>query len=138
MTKRLEPQEINENQTGILTTTSDGSTVTFLDANGSPVTLANMVSITMTYIDLKSGDTINSRLNQDALNANNFTYHATSGLFTWDMQPGDVAIVNSETPVGGLEKHLAVILFVWDSGNEKLPIEILIKVRDLEYMPVPA
>ena len=68
-------------------------TDTLVDDEGVAITLANISTMTLT---LWNGDEtpgaaaiINLRTAQDVKNANNATMHATSGLFTWDMQPLD-------------------------------------------------
>lgn len=135
MITTFETDIIGEGTTGELTLTSDGSTVTFLDKDGSPIPLTSMVSITATMIETITGNTVNSRTAQDVMNANNGTYHATSGLFTLDLQPGDTAIVNTNLPIGGIEIHRLTLTFVWDSSAEQLSIEILLKIRNLRSAP---
>lgn len=134
MTIRFEKGPIAEGTSGELTTTSDGSTVTFLDKDGSPIPAVNMDSIVMTLIETASGAIVNSRQNQNVLNANNCTYQATSGLFTWDIQPADTTIVNGETDVDGIEEHLATVTAKWDT-TEELSFEVLLKIKNLRSVP---
>lgn len=109
--------------------------VTINDENGDPVALDAIDSITMTIVETQTGTTVNSRSNQNVLNSNNCTFHATSGLFTWAVQPADTAIVNSDTPVGKREIHLATLTFKWASEAKEWHREIALKVLNLRSVP---
>lgn len=111
-----------ENTTPITSTfTSDGTTA---------IASANVVSITMDLIDEVTGDTINSRSAQNVFNTNDCTYHATSGLFTWNVQSEDVAIQNDSTPIGRRENHLATITCVFNT-DKKHTFEVLLMCKNL-------
>ena len=123
-----------------LTPVTEGTTpeltFTLADSAGTAVALSAIDSITMTVIEEKSGSTVNSRSAQDVKNTNNCTYHATSGLFTYDLQPGDVAIENAtDNPIGSIERHLITVTFVWDSSAESISKQFLLQIRNLKSVP---
>jgi hypothetical protein len=124
-----EEYDINEDSFAPYTTTltSDGSTA---------IALASINSIVMTLIEMNgSGATpVNSRSNQNVLNTNNCTMHATSGLFTWNIQVEDTDIVNTSTPIGAKEPHLATFTVTWDT-TKKMHFEVLLKVLNLRSVP---
>ena len=105
-------------------------TATLTDASGSAVAAPDIDSIVCDYIETSTGDAINSRTAQSVLNANNCTMHATSGLFTWNVQTADTSIVNTSTQIGDFEHHLATFVVTWDTTS-KLPFRVLLKVRNL-------
>ena len=124
------PYEIEVNES-----TSQVYSVTLKDETDTAVALASIDSIKMTIIETTSGSTVNSRNAQDVLNANNCTFHATSGLFTWNIQPEDTAIVNSNTPVLKKENHLVTITFEWASNTKSFHREIALKCLNLRSVP---
>lgn len=105
-------------------------TATLKDTSGTVIASADIDSITLDLIETASGDAVNSRTAQNVLNANNCTMHATSGLFTWNVQAADTTIVNTSTQIGDFEQHLATFVVTWDTTN-KLPWRVLLKVRNL-------
>ena len=112
--------------------TTASLTCTLANSAGTAVALSAIDSITMTVIEEKGGTTVNSRSAQDVKNANNGTYHATSGLFTFDLQPADVAIENAtDNPIGSIERHLITVTFVWDSSAESISKQFLLQIRNL-------
>ena len=70
-------------------------TAYLLDEDGVAVASANVSAITMTLRHRFSNTTVNSRSAQSVFNTNNCTLHATSGLFTWNVQTADAAIVDT-------------------------------------------
>ena len=122
---------INESTSHVVT-----ATLKKLDATNTLVALASadIDSIEMTLIEVRSGDIINSRQKQDVFDANNCTMHATSGLFTWEVQPEDTEILNTGTQVGAIEQHLATFTVVWDTDKE-MHFEIMLLVKNLRSVP---
>lgn len=109
-------------------------TATFQDENGVVIKLADLVALTLTLYDKKTGTIINDRDKQNVLNANNVVVHATSGLLTWIMQPADNVII-SAIPPGDLEVHIALFEWTWDQGNKHGKQEVRINVRQLTRVP---
>lgn len=107
---------------------------TLEDENGNPIPLVSISALTMTLIEVSAGGIVNSRSNQDVLNANNCTLHATSGLFSWQLQPDDNSIDNQITPrINQSEEHLATFTVSW--GSQQLNWEVRIRVRNLRRVP---
>lgn len=97
------------------------------DENDDPILLADLSTITLTYYDVASGAILNSREAQNIKNANNVEINATSGVLTWQLQPGDTTIYGS-VEHGDVEPHIA--LFEWTlangrRGKHELQLDIL-------------
>jgi len=101
-------------------------TATLLDKAGAAVPLASLTALTITLKDVETGGVINVRTAQSVKNANNGTYHATSGLFTMAFQALDNVIVTSTIRT---EKHLATFLATWSGGQHQW--DVLLKVKNL-------
>ena len=93
-------------------------TATLTDELGVVIPLSSMTTLKLSLYDVRTGTALNSRTLQDVLNANNVTYHATSGLLTWSVQPADHAIVSARTDLT-VERHRAVFDFTWNSGAKR-------------------
>lgn len=98
-----------------------------LDENGDGVPAASLTDAELTLVDLDtfvpaSPDTgvINSRLDQDVLNANNVTI-SSAGHVTWTMQAADNVVINTRRQV---ERHLAKFYFAWSGGQFRYEFEI--------------
>ena len=55
---------------------------------------------------------------QNVKNLQNVTFHSSSGLLTWNMQPGDNVIVDTTLAPGESETHVAVFRFVYSDGSD--------------------
>jgi hypothetical protein len=109
-------------------------TTTLKDEDGVVIALSAIDSITMTIIEFTGDTVINSRNGQDVLNTNNCTMHATSGLFTWEIQTGDTAIVLASPSLVSREVHLVTITVVWNT-TKQMHREIKLRVRNLSSVP---
>lgn len=106
-------------------------TTTLKDEAGAALPLSAFSILTLTYSTMADGVIINSREDQNILNTNNVTVHATSGLLTWTLQPADTIIVETATP---LESHRA--LFEWTLTNGHAgKHEVIILVRNVNNVP---
>ena len=114
--------------------TSGAYEATLLDEDDAAIAAASIDSITLTLIETRSGDVVNSRSAQSVLNANGGTMHATSGLFRWEWEPEDTAILGS-TPNSDIERHLATITVTWDSGTKQQHREVLLRIKNLRSVP---
>ena len=85
-------------------------TTTLKDAAGVVIPSANLATLTLTLYAIADGTILNSRDAQNIKDVNNGTFHATSGLLTWQAQSADNALVGT-IPVGHYEQHQA--LFQW-------------------------
>jgi hypothetical protein len=120
--------DINEDSNGKLTFTLKDETETVVPS-------ADIGSIVCTMVELGGAAAVNSRTNQNVFNANNCTFHATSGLFTWNVQILDTDIINTSIAIGQTEKHLATFTFTWSSGTKAFHQEILLNVLNLRSVP---
>ena len=101
-------------------------TATLKDPAGSAVTLSNLTTLEMVLYNQRTGAVINGRGSvsgssytfQDVKNLANVTFHSSSGLLTWNMQPGDNAIVDTTLAPGESETHVAVFKFVYSDGSD--------------------
>ena len=101
-------------------------TATLKDENGVVIPFATLDTLILTLYDLTTGNIINSRNAVNALNANNVTLHATSGLLIYLMQPDDNKIIGT-----GLEEvHIILFQGAWSSGTKAVRHQIQITVSN--------
>ena len=101
-------------------------TATLKDPAGSAVTLSNLTTLEMVLYTQRTGAVINGRGSvssgnytfQNVKNLQNVTFHSSSGLLTWNMQPGDNVIVDTTLAPGESETHVAVFRFVYSDGSD--------------------
>ena len=101
-------------------------TATLKDPAGSAVTLSNLTTLEMVLYNQRTGAVSNSRGSvsgssytfQNVKNLQNVTFHSSSGLLTWNMQPGDNVIVDTTLAPGESETHVAVFKFVYSDGSD--------------------
>ena len=101
-------------------------TATLKDPAGSAVTLSNLTTLEMVLYNQRTGAVINSRGSvsgssytfQNVKNLANVTFHSSSGLLTWNMQPGDNVIVDTTLAPGESETHVAGFRFVYSDGSD--------------------
>lgn len=105
-------------------------TATVSDPDGAAVPLDAYTSILLTLYDEYTGNIINSRHDQDALNANDVTIEA-DGTLTWQIQPEDT-VIQSTTRKG--EWHIALFVFNWTTGRYTHRV----RMRVVNYAHEPA
>lgn len=94
-----------------------GATKTYtatVDDNGAAIALASVSTLVLTLWDRATNKIVNSRDAQDVKNANNVTYHATSGLLTWSIQAGDTNLVGGSQQQ---ETHRAKFVLTTTGGK---------------------
>ena len=106
-------------------------TATLKDPSGTVVPTSNLIALGLVLYNQRDGSIINTRgtlsgtdytfqdvrpTNDSAVN--NVTFHATSGLMTWQIQPADNAIVDTTLAPGESETHVAVFKFSYTSGSD--------------------
>ena len=104
-------------------------TATLKDPAGTVVTRSNLAALGLVLYNQRDGSIINSRGTLSGTTytfqdvrptsdtaVNNVTFHATSGLMTWLIQPADNAIVDTTLAPGESETHVAVFKFVYTDG----------------------
>lgn len=109
--------------------------VLLLDENGDPVPLSAVSAITMTLIEVESGEIVNDREQQDVKNTNDCTYTAETGEFVWSVQTEDTAIVGITKP-GSREKHEATFTATWGDGKQ-IHWVVLLQVMNLRSISTP-
>jgi hypothetical protein len=107
---------------------------TLKDEQGVVVPLASLSSITLTLFGKKVDDIINSRDDDDVLNAGGGTYHATSGLFTMTFDGDDSPIITASSKDGKVEDHWAMFDAQWGTGGRLIWL-VKIRVRQLRRVP---
>lgn len=105
-------------------------TTVLLDEDGLPVILSVLTSLQLWLQDVSTEEFINAREAQNVLNTNNVTYHATSGLLTWLVQPADNVILGE----GATETHHATFHAKWSAGAKGKTWQVVIKVTN--YLPI--
>jgi hypothetical protein len=104
-------------------------TCTIKDETDVVIPLDQITTLTLTLYNQESRTIINTRENQNVLNLANVTYHATSGLLTWLLQPADTAI---ENVAKSIEVRVALFQWTFAAGNKHGKHEIVFKIRNLE------
>lgn len=87
-------------------------TATVTGPDGAVVTA--FTSVLLTLYDEYTGNIINSRHDQNVLNANNVSINASTGLLTWQIQPEDTIIISTSRKG---EWHTAIFVFTWSVGR---------------------
>ncbi|MDH3279916.1 MAG: hypothetical protein OEQ18_02160 [Gammaproteobacteria bacterium] len=112
---------INEGNTSIYD-------LTLTDEEGTVIPASAISVLTLTLSNVADGAIINSRNAQDALNANNVTIHATSGLLTYTLQPLDTAIQDTTL---NYETHRATFQCTYNSGAGQSNWDVDFLIRNL-------
>lgn len=86
-----------------------------VDEAGSPIPGSSLSSLTLTLFNAADKSIINSRDDQNVLNANEVTVNE-SGDLTWNSVAGDSPIVGS-VGIGQTEHHVAMFEWTWGSNR---------------------
>lgn len=105
-------------------------TATIKNTAGDPVPYTDLDTFTLTLYDTGTGEIINSRDDQNILNANQVTVDS-DGLITWNMLPEDNVIVND---VGANETHAAEFYAIWNGGASALSHQVVFTVINLRKL----
>ena len=89
--------------------------VTFADASGSAIAKTNLATLKATVYDAATLAVINSRDDQNVLDANGGTV-ATDGTLTLRLQPLDNTIVDGTLEAGHTESHVVRLTWTWSDG----------------------
>lgn len=99
---------------------------TLLDEDDVPVPASSLSTARLTLIDMETSRVINSRTNQNVLNANDVTI-TELGRVTWEMTAADNALVRTNQQ---LERHRGRFSFTWTGGGA-FDHDVYILVRKL-------
>lgn len=113
--------------TGLLEKTTHVYSCTIKDENDTAVPAAQLNTLTLTLYAVQTGTIINSRSQQNILNANNVTVNS-SGVLTWTMQPNDNIIVNDALDE---ETHVALFEWTYSSGTKAGKHEVKFVIQNL-------
>ena len=105
--------------------TSAKLTANIQDESGVSISSANLTTLTLTvYANNNTASIVNSRSNQNILNANNVTVD-TSGNLIWQMTPADNTILGNYLS----EVHTALFTWTYSSGTKtgKQAIDITVQ-----------
>lgn len=104
-----------------------------LDRNGDGVPAGSLTTAELTLFDWDTGagggsphpGVINTRDGQDVNNTNDVTIldTPTTGHVLWSVQPEDNIIVTNRRQV---ERHRAMFLFIWPTGEFRFECELLV------------
>lgn len=111
--------------------TSASYTTTLKDETGAVIPAASLTALTLSLYEANGGATVNSRSNQNVLNANNVTVDS-NGLLTWAIQPADTAIIDGTKAV---EPHIAVFRATWASGAKSCVHQFELDVTNIQTVP---
>lgn len=89
------------------------------DFSGTAITEANLVTLTATLYDQRTGRTINSRSAQSVKDANGGTV-AVNGTLTLILLAADNPIVGDTVP-GGVERHILRLAWTYSDGSNTIP-----------------
>jgi hypothetical protein len=104
-------------------------TATLVDETMTPVPAASLATLRLTFYTIDAAGAvhyINSRNNQNVLNANNCTIDA-NGLFTWQLQVADTSMIEAIPN----ETHIALITWTWAGGAKTGRHELHIVIKNL-------
>lgn len=107
------------------------------DEDGTPIADTDLTSLTLTYWDELTGAFINSRNDQNVLNANQVIVTA-AGVFTWRMLAADTAIIDTLLAQGGEEVKIALFEWVWtDVASEVRHGKHILEIHVTQVTNVP-
>lgn len=90
-------------------------TLTFSDLDGSVITKANLITLTVTQFEQELQKLINSRNHQTIIDANGGTV-GVDGTTLLRLNPNDTIISNARTAVGSYEVHVLYFDWTWHDG----------------------
>lgn len=94
-------------------------TGTLKDHNGTVIPLANLSTLTLRLTDAVTGNVINSRSDgstggQNVKNTNDVSVATTTGAITWNIQPADLTVTNSDA---SFSEHVAELTWTYTHAD---------------------
>lgn len=99
------------------------------DELGDPVPSTEIQTLTLTFYDYATGDIINGRDHQDALNANDVTMD-DYGVVTWVITPEDTGFILPSTSA----KRIALFEATWAGGSRFFSWEVMFIIQDVKKL----
>lgn len=98
-----------------------------IDGAGDPIEATALNEFTATLYDKETGDIINDRDEQNALNANQFTVDA-DGHGLWKLTPEDTAVLHPGTD---FEVHVLLLEWTYNAGTKFGKYEYMHRINNL-------
>lgn len=109
-------------------------TAELVDQADLPIVKANINALTLTLYDMATLGLINSRDNQNILDTNGGSLHATDGTLTIELSPLDMVIVSALNPPPRYEHHVARIEWTYNT-TRKGSCDIEFRVENSQKEP---
>lgn len=106
-------------------------TATIKDEAGTAIPGSALTALTLTLYSVHSGTIVNSRNDQNVLNANGVTVDE-AGLLTWIMDPLDNQVLDTAF---AYERHRALFEWTWSGGTKAGKHEVDFLVQNLGQVP---
>ena len=97
------------------------------DETGALIGGGVLSSLKLTLYNRADGAIINSRNQQNVLNANSVVVD-TSGNLTWTLEPADNPVIDTTL---SYEEHIALFELGWSSDTKKNNHEVIIRVENV-------
>ncbi len=108
-------ERLDEGASGVFSGTLRDDNLTPGNNNlGDPIPLADLVSLKLTLVNAATGAIINSRDQQNVLNANNVVVNATTGALIWSIHAEDTLMVDNSQ---SYEEHVATLDWVYQTNK---------------------
>lgn len=129
MRTRVLDVDVNEGDSGVVS-------FVFNDADGAPIPKTNVSALTLDLFDQASEATINSRADQDVLDANGVTLGETDGLVTWSFDPEDAPFLGeTEDVLPPVEEiHVARFTLTYSAGTVSKLVHM--RVRNIQRLQI--
>jgi len=102
-------------------------TAALKDETGAAIGSGALSSLKLTLYNRADGSIINTRNQQNVLNANGVVVDSDGNL-TWTMEPADHPIVDATL---SYEEHVALFELGWSSDTKKNNHEVIIRVENV-------
>ena len=102
-------------------------TAVLKDETGAAIGSGTLSSLKLTLYNKADGSIINTRNQQNVLNANGVTVDS-SGNLTWTMDPADNPVIDA---VKDYEEHVALFEIGWSGDAKKNNHEVIIRVENV-------
>ena len=106
-------------------------TAALKDETGAAIGGGALSSLKLTLYNRADGSIINTRNQQNVLNANGVAVDS-SGNLTWTMEPADNPIVDAAL---SYEEHVALFEIGWSSDAKKNNHDVIIRVENVNKIP---
>lgn len=117
----------------VIQDTSGHYSAVIVDEDDAVVPATDLTAVTLTLYDTASGDIINDRFEQDALNVNDVTIDSEGNL-VWAFTSDDMPRLHTDRVA---ELHTALWKLTWNSGASQLYHEVNFRVNKVRFPDAP-